>query len=111
MTTKIQKFGATLLALAILCFITGCTSTSVNGVYRLKQTRDDVDWAMVRYQNRVSFGFVTLGFQQQVSTAYKAYQTAFNEAAEQAHLDYNAPTPNNVTQLADQLLSVLSSIP
>ena len=111
MKTRLQKALVVILALATLFIISGCASMSGNGVYRLKQTRDDVDWAMVRYQNRVSFGSVTLGFQQQVTSAYKAYQTAFNEAAGQAHLNYNAPTPDNVKQLADQLLSVLGSIP
>jgi hypothetical protein len=110
MKTRLQKTLGILLALATLCVISGC-ATAGNGVYQLKQTRDDVDWAMVRYQNRVSFGFVTPGFQQQVTSAYKAYQTAFNEAAQQAHSNYNTPTPDNVKQLADQLLSVLSSIP
>ena len=99
------------MILAALVIISGCASMAGNGVYRLKQTRDDVDWAMVRYQNRASFGFVTLGFQQQVTSAYKAYQTAFNEAVQQAHSNYNAPTPDNVKQLADQLLLVLGSIP
>lgn len=110
MKTIFQKLGVMLLALALIGGFSGCVSFS-NNVYRLKQTRDDVDWAMVRYQNRSSFGFVTPAFQQQVSTAYKAYQTAFNEAVKQAHSDYNAPTPDNVKQLADQLLSALGSIP
>ncbi len=109
MKTKL-KAGVILLALAALCFTSGCTSTA-GGVYRLKQTRDDVDWAMTRYQNRSAFGFVTVEFRQQVSTAYKAYQTAFNEAVKQAHSNYNAPTPDNVKLLADQLLNTLGSIP
>ena len=100
-----------LLALAMLCLITGCASTSGGGAYQLKQTRSDVDWAMVRYQNRLTFGFITLGEREQVTAAYKAYQTAFNEAARQAHYDYSAPTPANVKQLANQLLSILDSIP
>ena len=66
---------------------------------------------MTRYQNRVTFGFVTPTLMQQVSVAYKAYQTAFNEAAQKADMDYNTPTPDNVKQLADQLLLALSSIP
>jgi glycine/serine hydroxymethyltransferase len=96
----------------ILSFGSGCTSTSGgSGRYLLKQTRDDIDFAMVRYHNRATFGFLTANEQQQVSAAYKAYQTAFNEAVQQAHSNYNAPTPNNVKTLADQLLSVLASIP
>ena len=33
--------------------------------------------------------------------AYKACQTAFNEAVQQAHSDYSTPTPANLKQLAD----------
>jgi hypothetical protein len=66
---------------------------------------------MVRYHNRLSFGFITPTEQEQVTSAYKAYQTAFNEAARQANFDYNSPTPGNVKQLATQLLSILGSIP
>ncbi len=66
---------------------------------------------MIRYHNRLSFGFITQAEEQQVTAAYKAYQTAFNEAVKQAHSNYSAPTPDNVSQLANQLLSILSSIP
>jgi len=81
------------------------------GSYSLKQTRDDVDWAMVRYHNRLSFGFISTAEQDQVTAAYKAYQTAFNQAVRQAQSDYTAPTPDNVKQLANQLLSILAAIP
>jgi hypothetical protein len=111
MKTSIQRFCGVLCAMAILCFLSGCASTSPSGSYQLKQTRSDVDWAMVRYHNRVSFGFLTTAEQDQVTAAYKAYQTAFNEAARQTHFDYATPTPDNVKQLANQLLSLLASIP
>jgi hypothetical protein len=111
MNTKKQRLGAVLLALATLCLWGGCASTAGGGSYQLKQTRTDVDWAMTRYHNRLSFGFISLGEEQQVAAAYKAYQTAFNEAVRQAHADYSTPTPDNVKQLANQLLSILSSIP
>jgi hypothetical protein len=97
--------------MATICLVGGCASTPGSAGYQLKQTRDDVDWAMVRYHNRLSFGFITTAEQDQVTAAYKAYQTAFNEAARQAHLDYTTPTPANVKQLANQLLSLLGSIP
>jgi hypothetical protein len=111
MKTSIQRFCAVLCAIATICPLDGCASTGGSGSYQLKQTRNDVDWGMVRYQNRVTFGFITSGEQDQVTAAYKAYQTAFNEAARQAHFDYNTPTPDNVKQLANQLLSILGSIP
>ena len=95
--------------LIFAALLTGCASTS--GGYKLKQTRQDVDWAMVRYHNRQAFGFLTTQEQQSVSDAYKAYQTAFNAAVKQANGNYSTPTPPNVKQLADQLLSTLNSIP
>jgi len=111
MNTRIQQICSVLLGLATLCLISGCASTAGGGSYQLKQTRNDVDWAMVRYHNRLSFGFISLGEEQQVTAAYKAYQTAFNEAVRQAHSDYNTPTPDNVKQLANQLMSILAGIP
>jgi hypothetical protein len=111
MNAKIRYICSALLAVAALCFINGCASTSGGGSYQLKQTRNDVDWAMTRYHNRLSFGFISSGEQEQVTAAYKAYQTAFNQAVAQAHSNYNTPTPDNVKQLADQLLSILEAIP
>jgi hypothetical protein len=111
MNIRIRHSCFALLALATLCIVSGCATTTGSGSYQLKQTRDNVDWAMVRYHNRLSFGFITTGEQDQIGAAYKAYQTAFNEAVRQAHSDYTAPTPDNVKQLANQLLSLLSSIP
>jgi hypothetical protein len=111
MKINLQRFGAVLFALATLCLVNGCATTGGGGSYQLKQTRNDVDWAMTRYHNRQSFGFITYGEEQQVTAAYKAYQTAFNAAFRQAHSDYTAPTPANVKQLADQLLSLLDAIP
>ena len=107
----LRYLGSILLASATFLFIAGCASMPGGGGYQLKQTRSDVDWAMVRYHNRVSFGFITPSEQEQITTAYKAYQTAFNEAARQANFNYNTPAPDNVKQLANQLLSILGSIP
>jgi hypothetical protein len=109
MKRNLLSAGAILIALAALLCNSGCATTS--GGYQLKQTRDDVDWAMTRFNNRSTFGFITPQEQQQVSAAYKSYQTAFNEAAKQARGNYSTPTPANVKQLADQLLSVLAAIP
>lgn len=98
-----------LIAVLALTLLTGCASMS--GPFKLKQTRQDVDWAMVRYHNRQAFGFMTAQEQQSVSDAYKTYQTAFNAALKQANGNYSSPTPANVKQLADQLFSILDSIP
>src|SRR5277367_635487 len=95
-----KRFWGILLILAALCVISGCATTNY---YRLKQTRNDIDAAMTRYQNEVSFAAISPEFQQQVNTAYHAYQKAFAAAVEQAHFNTDAPTPDNVKQLADQL--------
>lgn len=108
MKTKAQTFFGILLTLAALCVIGGCITA---GPYELKQTRNDVDFAMNRYHNQVSFGTVSPAFQPQVDKAYQSYKTAFDAAVEQAHSNYDAPTPDNVKQLAEQLLSILGSIP
>ena len=108
MKSKMQQVGAIILTVAALCFITGCATTDY---YRLKQTRNDVDWKMTWYRNEVSFSAIPPGFEPQVNAAYQAYQAAFDAALKQAGNNYNAPTPDNVKQLADQLLSVLGSIP
>jgi hypothetical protein len=100
--------GMIVLMLATLCFITSCATTDY---YRLNQTRDDIDWKMTWYRNEVAFGAIGPSFQPQVNAAYQAYQTAFSAALKQANNNYNAPTPDNVTQLADQLLLTLSAIP
>jgi hypothetical protein len=108
MKTKIRPLGTIILILAALCFITGCATTDY---YRLNQTRDDIDWKMTRYRNEVAFGAIGPSFQPQVNAAFQAYQTAFDAALKQANNNYNAPTPDNVTQLANQLLLTLSAIP
>jgi hypothetical protein len=99
-----------LFAIVTLGSFNGCT-TAPGGVDSLKITRNDIDWAMVHYRNRADFGFVTPQEKAQVSAAYKSYQAAFDEALKQANSNLDAPTPTNVTQLANQLLVVLGSIP
>ena len=100
MKTRIRRAGVIILTVAALCFITGCATTDY---YRLKQTRDDIDWKMTRYRNEVAFGTIGPSFQPQVNAAYQALRQASNND--------NAPTPDNVKQLADQLLLTLSAIP
>ena len=100
--------GMCILVLASLCFINGCTTTDY---YRLKQTRDDIDRKMTRYRNEVALGVIGPSYQPQVEAAYQAYRTAFDAALKQAHNNYDAPTPSNITQLADQLLLTLSAVP
>jgi hypothetical protein len=106
---KMKRVCILLFAAATLGLYNGCVAPG--GVDSLKITRNNIDWAMVHYNNRADFGSVTAQEKAQVSAAYTAYQTAFNEALKQANSNLDAPTPTNVTQLANQLMVVLGSIP
>jgi hypothetical protein len=108
MKAKILAAGLIVILTAALCFITGCATTDY---YRLGQTRDDIDWKMTWYRNEAAFGAIGPSFQPEVNAAYQAYQSAFDAALKQANNNYNAPTPANVKQLADQLLTTLGAIP
>ncbi len=108
MRSSTNNFFEILLMLALLGILSGCATANF---YQLKQTRNDVDAAMTRYQNEVSFAAISPEFQTQVNTAYHAYQKALEKAVEQANSNYNFPTPDNVKQLADRLLLILGSIP
>ena len=107
---KKKTLTSYILLLAVTIWSCSCASTG-GGAYQLKQTRNDVDWAMTRYHNRLAFGFLPPQERERVSEAYKTYQSAFNSAVKQANGNYNTPTPDNVKQLAEQLFSILDSIP
>ena len=107
MKIKMLNICSIILALATL-IISGCASTS--GGYPLKLTHNDVSWVMTRYHNRVPSGLITPSEQQRVNTAYQAYLQAYNEAVQQANSNLDTPTPANVKQLANQLLSTLDSL-
>lgn len=98
-----------LLVSVTLGLFSGCVAPG--GVDSLKITRNNIDWAMVHFNNRADFGLVTLQEKERVQAAYQAYQTAFDQAFKQANSNLDAPTPTNVTQLANQLMVVLGSIP
>ena len=109
MKIKLKYFYTLLFAAVTLVFINGCVAPG--GVDSLKITRNNIDWAMVHYNNRADFGSVTAQEKAQVQAAYQAYQTAYDEAFKQANGNLEAPTPTNVTQLANQLMVILGSIP
>jgi len=109
MKIRLKQTCILLFAAAELVFLGGCVAPG--GVDSLKITRNNIDWAMVHYNNRATFGTVTAGEKASVQAAYQAYQTAFDEAFKQANSNLDAPTPTNVTQLANQLMVILGSIP
>ena len=104
---KMDKTGLLLLTL-VAGLLAGCATTDY---YRLKQTRDDIDWKMTWYRNEAAFNAIPPSFEPPVNAAYQAYKTAFDAALQQAGNNADAPTPDNVKQLADQLLSLLGAIP
>jgi hypothetical protein len=108
MRLLLRRSCGALLVLSVLWMLGGCAS--FGSTYKLKQTNDDVSWAMTRYRNASILGEFTAAQEQAVNQAYRAYQGAFNEALQQAHGNYDAPTPPNVTQLADQLLRILDAL-
>ncbi len=111
MNNRTSVFTSLLLVLAIglLPLASGCSS--FGSAYQLKQTRNDVDWAMTRYRNRLASGFITPAEQQRVNAAYLSYQKAFDDAAKAANSNFDTPTPSNVKTRADELLSLLNSLP
>ena len=109
MKLSVKHLCLLLFATFTLGFFSGCTATG--GVDSLKITRNNIDWAMVHYNNRAAFGTVTAQEKASVQAAYQAYQTAYDEAFKQANGNLDTPTPTNVTQLANQLMVVLGSIP
>jgi ABC-type uncharacterized transport system auxiliary subunit len=110
MKSKSQKLYLILLVLLGFGILSGCTAPPGSDTYSLKLTGNNVAWAMARYRNKVTYETVTPAQQKQVSEAYDAYQEAFNGAVQQAHSNYDAPTPDNVKALANQLFALLGTI-
>ena len=89
-------------------WLVGCSSPNYP---TLKQTQINVSWPMTHYRNAAAAGRLTLGERERVAAAYEKYQAAFNEAIQAAHNDYEAPTPENVKVLANEVIRVISAIP
>ena len=74
MKLSVKHLCLLLFATFTLGFFSGCTAPG--GVDSLKITRNNIDWAMVHYNNRAAFGTVTAQEKASVQAAYQAYQTA-----------------------------------
>ena len=105
-----SRFAA-ILPLLMAMLLAGCASLGSKNYPTLRDTDVNVSWPMTRYRNEVTAGHVTLGEREQVNAAYKNYTAAFQEALQAAHNNYGAPTPENVKELAEELLRILSSMP
>jgi hypothetical protein len=97
-----------LLATVALLF-QGCATTGQPRT--LKQTDIRISWLMTHYRDAAAFGNLTLAERERVNAAYAAYEPAFKQALLNAGGNYNVPTPENVKELANELIRVISSIP
>jgi hypothetical protein len=93
----------------MLAMLTGCASTAGGG-YPLKLTQMNVDWKMTAYREAVTAGNLTTGQQERVTAAYQAYQTAFQQALAAANGNLESPAPDNVRQLATELIGMIDSL-
>ena len=67
--------------------------------------------ARILYRNAVYRGRLTLGEREQVNAAYKEYKAAFDQALQAARDNYDAPTPENVKTLANEIIRMLWAMP
>ncbi len=58
-----------------------------------------------------SAGNLTLGGRERVNAAYAQYRTVFDQAPAAAHGNYEAPTPDSVKALANEVIGTISAIP
>jgi len=109
MKTKFQRVVSLFLLLSTMGILVGCAAS---GPRTMKMTRDDADWMMLRFHNRVTYGgMITVEEQARVKEAYQVYLKAFDDALKQADGDLNTPTPDNVRQLMDKLDNTMATIP
>ena len=76
----------------------------------LKQTDINVYGPWYRVKNASYFGKLTLAERERVDRVYGAYKTAWNQALQAAGGNENAPTPDNVKGLANEVINVTSAI-
>lgn len=98
------------VAFVLLVLTTSCATQS--GAYpTLKQADILVFWEMTGFRNAAIWGRLTLGERERGNAAYSAYQAAFAQALRAVHGNLNAPAPDNVKNLANEAIRVLSSMP
>ena len=109
-----KKYSLRLLflpALLLAFVLAGCSSTQSANYPTLKQTDIHVSWPMTHYRNAAAFGHLTLGEKERINAAYSAYETAYNQALQAAGGNRDAPTPENVKVLANEVVRVISATP
>lgn len=111
---KLQEFASLILILPALCLtllLDGCASLRSPNYPTLKQTDINVSWPMTNYRNASYAGRLTLAERQRIERAYAQYEAAFNQALQAAGGNRNAPTPDNVKALANQVIQTISATP
>ena len=111
---KLPKLESLILILPMLCMallLSGCASLQNPNYPTLKQTDINVSWPMTNYRNASSAGRLTLAEKQRIDQAYAQYQAAYNQALQAAGGNTNAPTPDNVKALANQVIQAISATP
>jgi hypothetical protein len=109
---NLEKYTSRLLLVPVLWLaLSGCASLQSSNYPTLKQTEIIVSGPMYNYRNAAGFGRLTLGEKERINSAYTAYETAYNQALQAAHGNRDAPTPENVKQRANELVSVISATP
>lgn len=110
MKTRFLTLLAAILTL-IATFGSGCATGGGGGALTLKQISYDVETAMQAYRNADVAGSLTLAERQNVNAAYSTYRKAFDEAAAQVRGNLQTTAPANVTQTANNLISIINAIP
>jgi hypothetical protein len=98
-------------ALWLAFVLAGCSSTQSRNYPTLKQTDIHVYWPMYNYRNAAAFGRLTRGEKERINAAYSAYETAYNQALQAAQGNRDAPTPDDVKALANEVVRVISATP
>ena len=98
------------LTIGTAFMLSGCASMQSGNYPTLKQTDINVYWPWYRVKNASYFGKLTLAERERVDQVYSAYKTAWNQALQAAGGNEKAPTPDNVKELANQVISVTSAI-
>lgn len=99
-------FGPT----AILTTTTGCTNVKGVVYKTLAATAYSVDTSLKAYTDQVVAGKVTTAHQVKVRDAKRQYEVAMKAAIETAQFNFQAPTPEALTALANLLLTTISEV-
>lgn len=107
MVRKISWIG--LPALALGFWLLGCAS-GAGGPMTLGEVKTNISWRMDAYRMAETQTQLTENQQRAVSSAYAAYQNAFQEAISAAGGNLKRPAPQPVLDAANALNSVLDSL-